>query len=41
MDYVRRLVAVDYLNESAIAVVQSKRDPPNFGIGLRPAALRH
>lgn len=40
MDYVRRLVAVHYLNEAAIAIVQSKRDPPNVGIGLRPAAAR-
>ncbi|CAO2651184.1 Nn.00g094810.m01.CDS01 [Neocucurbitaria sp. VM-36] len=38
MDYVRRLVAVRYLDEAAVAIVQSKRDAPNVGIGLRSAA---
>ncbi|KAF1979163.1 hypothetical protein BU23DRAFT_642302, partial [Bimuria novae-zelandiae CBS 107.79] len=36
MDYVRRFVALRYLNEAAVAIVQSRRDPPNVGIGLRP-----
>ncbi|KAF1847164.1 uncharacterized protein K460DRAFT_413961 [Cucurbitaria berberidis CBS 394.84] len=40
MDYVRRLVAVGYLDEAAVAIVQSKRDAPDFGIGLRPTATR-
>ncbi|KAJ8109793.1 hypothetical protein OPT61_g7201 [Boeremia exigua] len=40
MDYVRRLVALRYLDEAAIAIVHSKRDAPNVGIGLRPAAAR-
>jgi len=40
MDYVRRLVAVCYLDEAAIDIVQARRDPPNVGIGLRPAAAR-
>jgi hypothetical protein len=35
MDYVRRLVAVRYLNEAAIAIV-----PPDVGIGLRSVAAR-
>ncbi|KAF1359465.1 hypothetical protein EJ07DRAFT_166039 [Lizonia empirigonia] len=40
MDYVRRLVTVGYIDEAAIATVQSRRDAPNVGIGLRPAAAR-
>ncbi|KAF2727483.1 hypothetical protein EJ04DRAFT_594905, partial [Polyplosphaeria fusca] len=40
MDYVRRLVALSYLDEAVVAIVQSRRDPPNVGIGLRPAAAR-
>jgi hypothetical protein len=40
MDYIRRLVAVGYIDEAAITIVQSKRDAPDFGIGLRPAAAR-
>ncbi|KAI4940331.1 hypothetical protein J4E86_010965 [Alternaria arbusti] len=40
MDYVRRLVQKGYLQESAIETVQARRDPPNVGIGLRPAAER-
>jgi Fe2+ transport system protein FeoA len=34
MDYVRRLVQLGYIDESAIEIVQSKRDPPSHGIGL-------
>ncbi|KAF2873989.1 hypothetical protein BDV95DRAFT_604205 [Massariosphaeria phaeospora] len=40
MDYVRQLVARRYLDEAAVAIVQSKRDAPNVGIALRPAAAR-
>jgi hypothetical protein len=40
MGYVRRLVAVKYIDEAAIVIVQSRRDAPDFGIGLRPAAAR-
>jgi hypothetical protein len=36
LDFVRRLVAVGYLDESAIEIVQSRRDAPDVGIGLRP-----
>jgi hypothetical protein len=36
MEYVQRLVQVNYLNAAAIDIVQSKRDPPEFGIGLNP-----
>jgi len=36
MDYVRRLVDLKLIEEAAIDVVQSKRDPPGFGIGLQP-----
>ncbi|KKZ68789.1 hypothetical protein EMCG_01002 [[Emmonsia] crescens] len=36
MDYVRRLVHHQYLNENAIQIVQSARDPPNHGVGLNP-----
>ena len=37
MDFVRRLVQVNYLNEAAIEIVQAQRDPPSHGIGLQPA----
>lgn len=40
MDYVRRLVAVRYLDEAAVDIVQARRDHPSVGIGLRPAAAR-
>ncbi|QSS66056.1 hypothetical protein I7I51_06907 [Histoplasma capsulatum] len=36
MDYVHRLVHHQYLNENAIQIVQSARDPPNHGVGLNP-----
>ncbi|KAJ6155902.1 hypothetical protein N7470_006468 [Penicillium chermesinum] len=36
MEYVRYLVAKGLIGEEAIQIVQSKRDPPAFGIGLRP-----
>ena len=36
MDYVRHLVALGYLENSAIGIVQSRRDAPTLGIGLRP-----
>jgi hypothetical protein len=38
MEYVRHLVAKGYIGAQAIQIVQSHRDPPNFGIGLRPVA---
>jgi hypothetical protein len=38
MDFVRRLVEVRYLNESAIQIVQSRRDAPHVGIALRSVA---
>ena len=37
MDYVQRLVDLKYLGESAIGIVQSQRDPPSFGVGLKAA----
>ncbi|EEQ90662.2 uncharacterized protein BDCG_05782 [Blastomyces dermatitidis ER-3] len=36
MDYVHHLVHHQYLNENAIQIVQSARDPPNHGVGLNP-----
>lgn len=36
MEYVRSLVAKGYIGAEAIEIVQSHRDPPTFGIGLRP-----
>lgn len=35
MEYVRHLVALGYIDASAIDIVHSKRDPPRHGIGLR------
>ncbi|KAJ5483764.1 hypothetical protein N7530_003010 [Penicillium desertorum] len=35
MEYVRHLVAKWLIDEEAIEIVQSKRDPPTHGIGLR------
>ncbi|KAJ5474903.1 hypothetical protein N7475_004469 [Penicillium sp. IBT 31633x] len=35
MEYVRYLVAKDLIGEEAIRIVESKRDPPTHGIGLR------
>jgi hypothetical protein len=35
MEYVRHLVAKGLIDEEAIEIVQSKRDPPTHGIGLR------
>ncbi|KAI1905855.1 hypothetical protein LOZ12_005065 [Ophidiomyces ophidiicola] len=37
MDYVRRLVSLGYIDQSAIQIVQSERDPPTHGVGLNPA----
>lgn len=37
MGYIQRLVDRNYLDESVIAIVQSQRDPPSFGIGLKAA----
>ncbi|KAH7092036.1 hypothetical protein FB567DRAFT_588349 [Paraphoma chrysanthemicola] len=39
-DYVRRLVALQYIDESAIAIVHARRDAPDYGIRLRPVAAR-
>ncbi|KAB8261535.1 hypothetical protein BDV32DRAFT_121454 [Aspergillus pseudonomiae] len=38
MEYVRHLVAKGYIGAQAIENVQSKRDPPSHGIGLRRVA---
>lgn len=38
LEYVRRLVALGYLDEAAIDIVQSNQDPPQVGIGLRSVA---
>lgn len=38
MDYVRYLVAKGNIGAEAIEIVQSKRDPPTHGIGLRRVA---
>jgi len=37
MDFVRRLVQINYIGEAAVNIVQSKRDPPNHGVRLQPA----
>ncbi|KAL4895066.1 hypothetical protein BDV59DRAFT_174388 [Aspergillus ambiguus] len=39
LEYVRHLVAKGYIGNEAIQIVQSKRDPPDFGIGLRPVGV--
>ncbi|KAI9763037.1 MAG: hypothetical protein M4579_000101 [Chaenotheca gracillima] len=36
IDFVRRLVQLGYISPEAIDVVQIQRDPPSFGVGLRP-----
>ncbi|EZF31562.1 hypothetical protein TMEN_2707 [Trichophyton mentagrophytes] len=36
MEYTRHLVHLGYLEEEAIQLVQSKRDPATHGIGLQP-----
>ncbi|KAH7555252.1 hypothetical protein J3E72DRAFT_376639 [Bipolaris maydis] len=38
LEYVRHLVAIGYLDEAAINIVQSKQDPPQVGVGLRSIA---
>ncbi|KAE8329171.1 hypothetical protein BDV39DRAFT_203433 [Aspergillus sergii] len=38
MEYVRYLVAKGYIGAEAIEIVQSKRDSPTHGIGLRQVA---
>ncbi|KAL2859868.1 uncharacterized protein BJX67DRAFT_375995 [Aspergillus lucknowensis] len=38
MEFIRHLVAKRYIGAGAIEIVQSQRDPPSFGIGLRPVA---
>lgn len=40
MDFVRHLVSKSLITAEAIQIVQSKRDPPNHGIGLQPAGRR-
>lgn len=40
MEYVRRLVEVGYLEEAAIAILESKQEGPEAGIRLRPVADR-
>lgn len=39
MEYIHHLVAKGYIEAQAIQIVQSKRDPPTFGIGLRPIGV--
>ncbi|KAF2170598.1 hypothetical protein M409DRAFT_19415 [Zasmidium cellare ATCC 36951] len=36
MDYLRHLVKKGLLDASAVDIAQAERDPPGFGIGLRP-----
>lgn len=36
IDFTGRLVDLEYIDASAIEIVQAKRDPPAHGIGLRP-----
>lgn len=36
MDYVRKLVAKQYLDASALEIVQAKRDAPHIGTCLTP-----
>jgi hypothetical protein len=38
MDFVRKLAELGYIGQSAADVIQSHRDPPNHGIGLRPVS---
>jgi hypothetical protein len=40
MDYIRKLVSHNILPSTAEAIVQSHRDPPSHGIGLRSVAGR-
>lgn len=40
IEFVRYLVAKGLIAAEAIQIVQSKRDPPNYGIGLQPAGRR-
>lgn len=35
MEYVRYLVEKGYIGAEAVDIVQSQRDPPTHGIGLR------
>jgi hypothetical protein len=37
MDFVKRLVQAGYIGQDAVDIVQSKRDPPSHGTGLRGA----
>ncbi|KAK4496960.1 hypothetical protein PRZ48_011409 [Zasmidium cellare] len=37
MEYLRHLVQKGMLDATAIDIAQAERDPPDFGIGLRPA----
>jgi hypothetical protein len=36
MDYLRRLVNYNIINEVALNIAQSKRDSPTHGVGLNP-----
>ncbi|EGP90337.1 unnamed protein product [Zymoseptoria tritici ST99CH_1A5] len=40
MDYLRHLVRKGLIDPGAVDIAQAQRDPPNFGIGLRPVGLR-
>ena len=35
MDFIRLLVSKHCLSPEAVDIIQSHRDPPDFGIGLR------
>jgi hypothetical protein len=34
-DFVRRMVELGFIEPDALQIVQSHRDPPGFGVGLR------
>lgn len=36
MEYLRRLMDLNYISPEAVELAQAERDPPTHGIGLRP-----
>ena len=40
MEFLRRLVAQNYIDQQAVNIAQAERDPPTHGVGLRPAGQR-
>ncbi|CAG8947294.1 unnamed protein product [Penicillium salamii] len=40
MEFIRHLVAENLIEAEAVQIVQSRRDMPNHGIGLRPVGRR-